>query len=187
MNSSCPRTATSNERALRSGNEPFVVYDNGMRGVLIVLTCASQLAYADPKRPGRIETKVSVGDASKLLYLDAEPPTSCAKDAAPIACLITARYSRDTKAADVALALFRDQGHVAGLGAEEIMDGGYRGKIRLVPELPIGTYRKHLTWVASAMTQIDTFFTAFDRAPNYRWRALALRFVRSVGKRTPSA
>jgi hypothetical protein len=39
------------------------------------------------------------------------------------------------------------------------------------------------------MTSIDRFFTdQFAKtAPAYRWRALAFRFVRSVGKRTPSA
>jgi hypothetical protein len=74
-------------------------------------------------------------------------------------------------------------------GQEEVMDGGYRGKIHLVPQLPEGRYKKHLTWVTQAMEHIDAFFTAMklpDPAP-YRWRDLTFRFVRSVGKRTPSA
>ncbi len=37
------------------------------------------------------------------------------------------------------------------------------------------------------MTEIDKFFTAFPTAPSYRWRDLRFEFVRSVGKRTPSA
>lgn len=74
-------------------------------------------------------------------------------------------------------------------GADEIMDGGYRGKIHLVPQLPEGRYKKHGTWVAQAMEHIDAFFTGLelpDPAP-YRWRNLTFRFVRSVGKHTPSA
>jgi hypothetical protein len=42
--------------------------------------------------------------------------------------------------------------------------------------------------VASALQWIDTFFADFKtETPTYRWRDLELRFVRSVGKRTPSA
>ena len=40
------------------------------------------------------------------------------------------------------------------------MDGGYRGKIHLVPQLPIGSYRNHIVWVSAAMTAFDEFFTA---------------------------
>ena len=75
------------------------------------------------------------------------------------------------------------------VGQDEIMDGGYRGKIHLVPQLPTGRYKKHLTWVTSAMADIDAFFAGLELpepAP-YRWRDLAFHFVRSVGKRTPSA
>ena len=70
------------------------------------------------------------------------------------------------------------------------MDGGYRGRIHLVPQLPIGAHRQHLRWVGEAMRSIDEFFRAMfaDRpAPRYRWRGVAFRFVRSVHKRTPSA
>src|ERR1041384_7704728 len=70
------------------------------------------------------------------------------------------------------------------------MDGGYRGRIHLVPQLPIGGHRQHLAWVAEATRSIDRFFHdvfAEHAPPRYRWRGLAFRFVRSVGKRTPSA
>jgi len=59
-----------------------------------------------------------------------------------------------------------------------------------VPQYPIGKYRKHLQWTHDAMRSIDAFFGqlfAKQPGPDYRWRALQLRFVRSVGKRTPSA
>ncbi|MBA3539920.1 MAG: hypothetical protein H0T79_09850 [Deltaproteobacteria bacterium] len=108
-----------------------------------------------------------------------------------IECLIAQRFAADKAARDLALALFRTQGHVVGVGPDEIMDGGYRGKIHLVPQLPTGAYRKQLVWTSLAMTSIDTFFTQLfattKLAPNYRWRALGFRFVRSVGKHTPSA
>lgn len=99
-------------------------------------------------------------------------------------------YKSDAKAKAIAQTMFEKLGHVATVGADEIMDGGYRGKIHLVPQLPTGTYRQQLVWVSSAMFAIDAFYSALatkDAAPNYRWKNIELRFVRSVGKRTPSA
>jgi hypothetical protein len=142
--------------------------------VLIALACTAAAA----------EPSIAPADAIRLLYGTAEPPACTAE---PIPCLLDARYAADPKAKALALALFRDTGDLAGLGHEEIMDGGYRGKIHLVPQLPIGAYRDHLTWVAAAMKEIDAFFAAFEQPPQYRWRALAFRFVRSIKKRTPSA
>lgn len=98
-----------------------------------------------------------------------------------------AAYKVDAKAQQIARALFDDYGHVATVGAEEHMDGGYRGTIHLVPELPIRGYRKHLEWVAAAMRDIDDFLASLPKPPSYRWKQLTLRFVRSVKKRTPSA
>src|SRR5213078_2886600 len=99
-------------------------------------------------------------------------------------------YKPDARARQLAMALWSDTGDLAGVGPDEIMDGGYRGQIHLVPQLPIGAHRQHLVWVAEAMRSIEEFFTgAFTGAPppHYRWRHLAFRFVRSLGKRTPSA
>lgn len=107
-----------------------------------------------------------------------------------VACLIERAYQPDAKAKQLALALWTDRGDLAGVGPDELMDGGYRGKIHLVPQLPIGAYRQHLAWVAEATRSIDQFFTdvfADQAAPNYRWRGLVFRFVRSIAKRTPSA
>lgn len=127
---------------------------------------------------------VSFADALALLSPGAR--TTCAD----VACLLERAYVEDPKAQALALALHRETGHVAGMGPAEVMDGGYRGTIRLVPQLPLGAYRKHLVWIASSMRAIDAFFAeqlADGPAPRYRWRALSLRFVRSLGKRTPSA
>ncbi|MFT3693504.1 MAG: hypothetical protein QM831_10225 [Kofleriaceae bacterium] len=119
-----------------------------------------------------------------LLFGDATPP-----DCKDIPCLIDARFAKDAKAKSLAQDLYKATGDIAGLGVDEIMDGGYRGKIHLVPEPPVGTYRKHLEWVGSAATRIDAFFTklADGKELHYRWRDLGFRFVRSVGKHTPSA
>lgn len=111
-------------------------------------------------------------------------------DCADVACLIDRAYRPDAKARALALALWHDAGDLAGVGPDETLDGGYRGRIHLVPQLPLGEHRRHLAWVAEAMQAIDGFFRdAFpaDAPPRYRWRGLAFRFVRSVGKRTPSA
>src|SRR5262249_14208616 len=111
-------------------------------------------------------------------------------DCSDVACLIDRAYHSDAKARQLALALWRDSGDLAGVGADEIMDGGYRGKIHLVPQLPTASYRQHLAWVVDATHAIDQFFAqlfADHAAPSYRWRALAFRFVRSIDKRTPSA
>jgi len=130
---------------------------------------------------------IAFATAAQLLFGDARAPETCST----VDCLIEARYAKDDAAKKLALALYSDYGSVAGLGADELMDGGYRGKIHLVPELPIGGYRKHLAWVVASMKSIDGFFAAQfpdDKVqPAYRWRALAFRFVRSVKKRTPSA
>ena len=98
-----------------------------------------------------------------------------------------AAYKTDAKAEAIARSLWDDYGDVATVGVEEDMDGGYRGTIHLVPELPINKYRTQLEWVAAAMKDFDAFFAAFDTKPSYRWKQLTFQFVRSVKKRTPSA
>ena len=146
----------------------------------ILCTCAAlRVAAADPP------PAIALAEARTLLFGSAAP-AACDS----VECLIEARYAGDAKARKLALALFADTGDVAGVGDEEIMDGGYRGKIHLVPQLPVDTYRQQLAWTAAAFHDIDAFFAAqftADAPPAYRWRALGLRYVRSVGKRTPSA
>jgi hypothetical protein len=113
-----------------------------------------------------------------------------ADDCGDVECLIGHAYRADPKAAQLALALWTTSGDLAGVGADELLDGGYRGKIRLVSQLPIKRYRRHLAWVSEATRSIDAFFTeAFAGLPppRYRWRGLTFRFVRSLQKRTPSA
>ena len=141
----------------------------------MILAMLTAVAHAEPS--------VSVDDARKLFPT---APKSCAD----VACMIDDAYADDAAAKAHARALFDTIGDVAGVGPEEVMDGGYRGKIHLVPQLPKGKYRKHIEWVAAGRKAIHEFFVElFDDqpAPSYRWKALSLRFVRSVKKRTPSA
>jgi len=116
-----------------------------------------------------------------------------ALDAARIRCLLRARFAGDDAARDMALELYDKVGIVTGVGRDQRMDGGWRGEIHLVPELPVGQYRKHLAWVKAGFEDIDAFFAGLDarRAAGtkatYRYRALSLRFLRSAGRTTPSA
>lgn len=108
-----------------------------------------------------------------------------------IHCMLGQLLQNDPEAARAAQELFSRSGHVVGLEAEQWMDGGYRGKLHLVPEAPVNGYRKHLEWVASASYDFDRFFEGLKSAAaqpvNYRHRPLLLRYFRSVAARTPSA
>lgn len=152
------------------------------RGCLVsglwLLATGAASAHADDLATGAI----TVEQAAAIL------PT--AEDCTDVPCLIEQAYRRDPKAQAIALGLWRDRGDVAGVGPREVMDGGYRGAITLVPQLPTGRYRQHLRWAAAALRSFDDFFDRLQRdhpPPAYRWRGLRLRFVRSLGKRTPSA
>ncbi len=153
----------------------------GRRTVAIVAALAgSAMAESRPS-----SEPISVAVARAMLPI---APSGCDD----VTCLVGAAYAGDRTARGVATALYRDLGHVAGVGADEHMDGGYRGTIHLVPALPIGRDRTQLVRVDRALRDIDRFFARLFRGPgnraaNYRWRDLELRFVRSVGKRTPSA
>lgn len=72
-----------------------------------------------------------------------------------------------------------------------MMDGGWRGMLKLVPELPVGRHRRHLTWGAAALEDFDAFFSKLgsyaEQPLPYRHKPLALRYFRSVGRTTPSA
>ena len=113
-----------------------------------------------------------------------------ADDCADVPCLLEHAYRADPKAQKLALALWQESGSLAGLGQEERMDGGFRGEIHLIPQLPVAGYRRQLSWVMASSHAIDHFFsTLFAERPTpaYRWRSLTFRFVRSIDKHRPSA
>ncbi|HSO34958.1 MAG TPA: hypothetical protein VLT33_20655 [Labilithrix sp.] len=121
-------------------------------------------------------------------------PTSRPAEAR-IRCLYDERYKGDAKAASIAHELWARWRIVAGVEVAHTMDGGYRGMIRLESAVPVGPDRKHLEWVAGAMADFDVFFGELGRSraahasgpKPYRFRPITLRFMRSIGARTPAA
>ena len=120
---------------------------------------------------------------------------------ARIRCLYDERYRGDPKAASVAHELWVKWRIIAGVEVAHTMDGGYRGMIRLEPAVPVGADRKHLEWVAAAMADFDVFFGEVEKfqlrsadggarttiPKPFRFRPITLRFMRSIGARTPAA
>jgi hypothetical protein len=130
-------------------------------------------------------------------------PAGLAGDAR-VRCLYDERYKGDAKAAGIAHELFVKWRVVAGVEVAHTMDGGYRGMIRIEPAVPIGENRHHLEWVAAAIRDFDVFFGELEKfrggagrsvlyaasaaSPKpYRFQPVRLRFMRSVGARTPAA
>jgi hypothetical protein len=91
--------------------------------------------------------------AVDILFLAETPPVGCDSGTAreQISCLIAARYVKDAAAARVAGSLYEKTGTVLGQLAEQDFDGGYRGKLHLVPRLGMASHRKHLEFAANAL------------------------------------
>jgi hypothetical protein len=108
---------------------------------------------------------------------------------ARVRCLLALSLAADRQAADLALALYDESGTVVGLEREHVMDGGWRGHIRLVPAAPVGAARRHLSWIVDASRDHRAFVEALrhDGEISYRVEPIELRFFRSVGRTTPSA
>lgn len=114
-----------------------------------------------------------------------------------IRCLLARRYASDKKAARLARAVYDRTQTVVGLEPARRMDGGWRGKLKLVPALLVGRHRRHLKRISVALRDIDQFFRDLGKQVakpkngqprfRYRWRALAFKAFRSVGRATPSA
>ena len=136
-----------------------------------------------PERP----PAVPVGIA---LHLLGDPP-GCAANAEPVPCGLTALYAGHAPERSDALALYAECGDVAGLDEGGVMDGGFRGSITLVPELPVGPHARLLHDVLSAQRSMAAFLAQVSaRAPDpvrFRHTGIAWRFFRSVGRKTPSA
>lgn len=137
---------------------------------------------AVPRTTNAASPSVTLEEARRIL------PT--AADCNSVPCLLERAYGSDSRAASRALQLWNEGQHVAGVGPDELLDGGFRGTIHLVPQLPLAEHRQHLDWVATGMHDTDRFFAQLfaNRAPPpYRWQAVQFRFVRSLVKRRPSA
>jgi hypothetical protein len=156
---------------------------------------ASASSSAAPSPP-----PISAADAERVLFPQASPGFTTGEcpraegagaDDRRIRCMIGLRYRGDDAAKALAIELHERSGGIAGVERERVMDGGFRGKIRLVPEPPVGQHRKHLAWVAGAAADFDDFFRGLSarakRPIVYRHRPIAWKFLRSVGRTTPSA
>lgn len=121
-----------------------------------------------------------------------EPPGAprCAevRFAERTSCLVGLRYEKDAAAQKLARALFDGQHTVAGLTPEQDFDGGYRGVIHVVPDLPVGARRAYLEWVSQGLGELEALLGPLARGERfYRWRGLSIGFFRSVNRRTPAA
>ena len=154
-----------------------------VRGWLAVLVVVPWLASA------QAAPKLSRKQAQEILFGAVASPVPCevGSETEQISCLLTARYAKEPAAGKVALSFYARSGTVMGVLPEQDFDGGYRGKLHLVPHLPLGTERRHLDWAVGALDDFDDFFGRLGGTPNYRWRALDFRFFESVKRRTPSA
>ncbi len=176
-----------------------------------VSSATAELADAAPDSESTSPPGPTEEEAVATLYPQGGAPTDC-MNPGRVACLIGRLYTKDTVARDLALDLFRDSGDVAGVEKPFTMDGGFRGSIQIVPELPIGKYRDRLSWVVSSAKDFDDFFRDVQRDADagsvryqdahggtvrsqdahggtvrYRWRGVTIKFFRSVGRTTPSA
>lgn len=155
---------------------------------------SASASAAQPPAPPPEPPHVTADAAEQAMFLGKPPEAAVACRARPargdrIACQLEVLYAGDPKAKELALRLYRDAGSVAGLEVDHVMDGGYRGKLHLVPELPIGKERRHLEWVTGALAGFESFQAALRERGElrYRTRALVFKFLRSVKARTPSA
>ncbi len=107
--------------------------------------------------------------------------------------LLERRWSDVPSILPIALELWDTQRIVIGTEPAQLMDGGFRGRLHLVPEPPAGPYARHLGWLQAAHRDFDDVFSAVEtRSPafarrRFRTRGIVYGFFRSVGRTTPSA
>ena len=106
-------------------------------------------------------------------------------------CLLDVRFAADASARTVAHDLYAKYGILVGLERDHFEEMSWRGRIHIVPEAPLGKYRKHLDWLTSAAQDFDDLFTSLDPEHKvtfkYEWHPFTLRYFRSVDRTTPSA
>ncbi len=116
---------------------------------------------------------------------------SALSEAPRVSCFFARRFPADVAAREIAEELFAKFGVTAGVAPAHMLDGGFRGNISLVPAPPEGGDRKHLAWVLASYKEFAAFFTALAARAGkpipYRVNDVSFRFMRSVGRTTPSA
>jgi hypothetical protein len=104
-------------------------------------------------------------------------------------CLLEQRYTGTARG--LAVRLFTQHRVVAGVEQAHWMDGGFRGRIRIVPAWPTRGALRHLQAVARAHDTIERTLSALrgrtSSPVRYRHRGIVYRFLRSVRRTTPSA
>lgn len=163
-------------------------------GILSLGVLCAALVHAPPLHATPLFA-IDVDMARIILFTaDGGPPAAAARCAegtaqAQIDCLLGVRFASDAKAARIAREMYAATGSVAGLLPAQDFDGAYRGKLKLVPHLPVRDQRQHLAWLAAALSDIDAVYGELARmgALDYRWTDFDLRFFRSLKRRTPSA
>lgn len=183
---------------------------------LVVSACApSVIKDGQPSNEGRVAPSAersSVAPVASLAAPVASSAAPVASSAAPVASSAVSASPAPAPAAQVrreieellradpiaqkaALELYERRGDIVGLEPEQVMNGGYRGMLHLVPEPPILAQRKHLEWVATALYDYDVFMSGLEASASgssgaplrYRVRPIALRFFRSLKARSPTA
>lgn len=151
------------------------------------------IASAAPPEAPKPAPRFSITETQALLFPGAEPPSGCDAGAeeARIRCLLEKRFEGHSAAQALVLSLYARTGSVVGVEAEHMMEGGFRGSIHIVPELPIGRYEKHLQWVVKSAEDFDDFFKGLasraQKPVRYRIAPIGWKFFRSVNRTTPSA
>jgi hypothetical protein len=120
--------------------------------------------------------------------------TACAdtRTDAQIVCVLTRRFESDEPTQRAALLLYARHGIAVGVEHAHTMDGGFRGQLEIVPEWPLGRHARHVRWVLAAHDEIERVLVALRARAGanpvrYRHTNLVYRFMRSVGRTTPSA
>ncbi|MBI4957517.1 MAG: hypothetical protein HY908_36255 [Myxococcales bacterium] len=153
----------------------------------------------DPGAPPTPPDELSVAEARARIFVDDAAAVAAGADAcsgerervAAIRCLHDKAWSGSPATRAEADALLALTGGVVGLEPAQHMEGGWRGPIELVPEAPVGRHLRHLEWIVDANRDFVRFFDKLEaragKKVGYRYRGVAYRFTRSVGKATPSA
>lgn len=162
--------------------------------ILVIAAFATDIARADRTSTEGEPMAGVVTRAEAALALDgvSTADADCVGgEGGRIRCRLARRYAADAAARDAALGLFDRYRIVAGVERTSRMDGGFRGIIELVPAWPIGRNARLLAWVRGAHDRIERVLGSVRpfavRPIAYAHRGITYRFVRSVGRRTPSA
>lgn len=152
-------------------------------------------AGATPNDAGIRDTEVPLPRSwSHDVVRSALPGVAC-NDAQ--GCLREA-FAEDRGSLQLALKLLERYDSLTGVEPAQTMEGGFRGAIQLVPTLPVGADRKYLLWIDTALSDFAGWKTRLsgssiaDQGPtqtplSYRSDQILFRFMRSVGRTTPSA